>query len=102
MLLVTAGTVDEGVNYPEPGQHLVGGLHQGSLVQDISLDGDGDAARCIDLIGDFLSSLRQDIENRDPGTCFGQAPGKGSAENSAAAGDDHDLAADVEHSSNVL
>ena len=93
---VDAGVVDEDVDAAEIAGDALGHGGDGGLVGDVGGDGDrlGAASRQLGDRGVRLRLVAAD--DRDRGAGFGQSAGHAEPDAAIAAGDDGDLAAEIE------
>ena len=95
LLLVAACAVDEDVDVAVLCHDGVARLFQTGAVENVGLDGDGIAASGVDLVGDLLCVLDEQIQQRDLRALLRHLARHDAADDAARAGDDGDLSADV-------
>ena len=95
LFFIAAGTVDQNIDMTEMGDDLVTGSLQTLPIQHIGLHGNGVAAKGIDLIGDFLRTFHEQIQQRYLHALFCHFSGHGAADDAAGTGNNSHLAADI-------
>ena len=95
LLLVAACAVDENVDVAVLCHNGVARLFQAGAVEDVGLDGNSIAARGVDLVGDLLCILDEEVEQGNLRALLRHLARHDAADDAARAGDDGYLPADV-------